>query len=169
VSDLIALGLGSNLPDRFSNLSWAMQALGRTSGIRLMDVSSVYETIAVGAPGHKPYLNAVCTLTTELDPHSMLRTLNRLESLRGRSDSKRDAPRSLDIDILLWGTRVIESDLLRVPHPRMHKRAFVLVPLDETAPRMIHPTSGLTVAELKSAILVGHPAIRRIERGLEVS
>jgi 2-amino-4-hydroxy-6-hydroxymethyldihydropteridine diphosphokinase len=169
VTELVAIGLGSNLPDRLSNLRWAVDKLARAPGTRLVRASSAHETAPVEAPGHGAYLNAVCTITTELDPLSLLRFANKLESMRGRSHGTRSGPRALDIDILLWGDRVIESKRLTIPHRRMHMRAFVLAPLCEVAPEIIHPIMGIAAAELERSVPSGHPAVRRLDRKLVVS
>ena len=166
MDDAVAIGLGSNLPDRLSNLRWAVDRLAHSARTRIERVSSVYETAAVGAPGHGPYLNAACIIKTDLDPVSLLTFCRMLEHQRGRTEKDRSSPRALDVDILLWGRRTIESRVLTVPHRRMCTRAFVLFPMSEIAPEMIHPMAGMTMREMRASIPAGHPAITRIEHRL---
>jgi 2-amino-4-hydroxy-6-hydroxymethyldihydropteridine diphosphokinase len=130
VTERIHLGLGSNLGDRLENLRRAVEALeGR--GVRLVRSSRVYETEPVGGPPQPEYLNAVVEVATELEPRDLLRVCLELETELGRIRGERWGPRTIDIDLLTYGEREIGESDLEVPHPRMHERAFVLVPLLE--------------------------------------
>ena len=125
------LGLGSNLGDRLTHLQHAIDALAGTSGITIVAVSSVYETAPVGGPEQDDYLNAVVAIDTDLDPHELLAAAMNVEQREDRIRSVRWGPRTLDVDVLLFGVERIETPDLVVPHPRMHERAFVLAPLLE--------------------------------------
>lgn len=129
------LGLGSNLGDRRRFLKEAVETLEAAG---LVGVSQVYETEPVGGPGgQKPYLNLVVELDTDLTARALLGVCHRLESAAGRVRSKRWGPRTLDVDIL-WidGVEIDETDL-QIPHPRMHKRRFVMAPLRDLAPDLV--------------------------------
>ena len=126
----IYLGLGSNLGDRLANLSRAVDAL-EERGVHLKRSSRVYETEPVGGPVQPPYLNAVVEVVTDLEPLELLGAALDSELELGRVRSERWGPRIIDIDLLTYGDREIDEPQLRVPHPRMHDRAFVLVPLLE--------------------------------------
>jgi 2-amino-4-hydroxy-6-hydroxymethyldihydropteridine diphosphokinase len=142
----VYLGLGSNLGDRKQNLS---QALGLLSThVMIEKASSVYETEPVGYKDQPLFLNAVCRISTELNPKQLLRLAKKIEAKLGRKPGFPNAPRPIDIDILLYGDEVFSSKELTVPHLRLAERAFVLVPLSEIAPNLIHPGSRKTVREL---------------------
>jgi 2-amino-4-hydroxy-6-hydroxymethyldihydropteridine diphosphokinase len=142
----VYLGLGSNLGDRKQNLS---QALGLLSThVMIEKASSVYETEPVGYKPQPLFLNAVCRISTELNPKQLLRLAKKIEAKLGRKPGFPNAPRSIDIDILFYDEEVLSSKELTIPHPRVTERAFVLVPLAEIAPNLIHPGSRKTVREL---------------------
>jgi 2-amino-4-hydroxy-6-hydroxymethyldihydropteridine diphosphokinase len=129
------VGLGSNLGDRRARIEAAFDALAALPGTELLARSSLYESAPVDAGGGD-YLNAVARLRTTLEPLALLRALQAIEAAAGRERSYPNAPRNLDLDLLLHGDRVIESDALVLPHPRMHQRAFVVMPLLELAPNL---------------------------------
>jgi 2-amino-4-hydroxy-6-hydroxymethyldihydropteridine diphosphokinase len=142
------VALGSNLGDREAHLRGALAGLAASPGIALAAVSRLYETEPLGPP-QGPYLNAVAALDTAQDAHALLARLQQLERAAGRTrGAERLAPRTLDLDLLLYGDARIDEPALQLPHPRLHERAFVLVPLAELAPELVHPRLGLTVAEL---------------------
>ena len=130
--ETVAIGLGANLGDARATLAWAMQQLAAHPAVQLQRVSSLYRTRPVDAEG-PDYLNAVALLTTSLDPHALLGLLQGLEQQAGRERPYRNAPRTLDLDLLLYGQRVLNTDHLTLPHPRLHQRRFVLEPLAEIA------------------------------------
>ena len=141
------VALGSNLGVRADYLRRALDALGERAG-PVTAVSSAYETDPAGITDQPVFLNAVCSLETGLGPGRLLETLLEIESDQGRVRTVKDAPRTLDLDLLLYEDRVIDEPGLQVPHPRMGERAFVLVPLAEIAPGLVHPVSRLTVREM---------------------
>lgn len=125
------LGLGSNLGDRLGNLTEAAARLSRARGIRALRSSRVYETDPVGGPEQPDYLNAVLEVDTMLTPRDLLEACLRVERDMGRVRDERWGPRTIDIDLLVYGTEEVHEDGLEVPHPRMHERGFVLIPLLE--------------------------------------
>lgn len=130
------LGLGSNLGDREAMLRAAIAALDATPDVRVTAVSSLYETPPWGPVPQGPYLNACVALDTTLSPRELLTLCLAIERDHGRERAIRWGPRTLDIDVLLYGDEAIDEEGLIVPHPRMTERAFVLVPLAEIAPEL---------------------------------
>ncbi len=140
------LGLGSNLGDRKQNLSKALELLSRQ--VAIDQLSSLYETEPVGFKDQPLFLNAVCRITTTLNPEKLLGCVKGIETAIGRTPSFPNAPRPIDIDILFYGERTARSEALTIPHPRLTQRAFVLIPLAEIAPDLVHPGKGKTIREL---------------------
>lgn len=136
--ETVAIGLGANLGDARATLAWAVQQLAAHPAVQLQRVSSLYRTHPVDAEG-PDYLNAVALLTTSLEPQALLGLLQGLEQQAGRERPYRNAPRTLDLDLLLYGQRVLNTDHLTLPHPRLHLRRFVLEPLAEVAPHLHVP------------------------------
>jgi 2-amino-4-hydroxy-6-hydroxymethyldihydropteridine diphosphokinase len=126
------LGLGSNLGDRLANLQRAVEMLGTTDGVTVVRSSRIYETAPVGPP-QPDYLNAVVEVQTTLEPHDHLDAGLEVERRMGRVRPERWGPRVIDVDVLTFGEHEIDEPGLIVPHPRMHDRAFVLIPLLELA------------------------------------
>jgi 2-amino-4-hydroxy-6-hydroxymethyldihydropteridine diphosphokinase len=141
----VFLGLGSNLGDRAGFLDQAVVALAALGKVA---ASPWYETAAVGLPGAPAFLNGVVRLETDLAPDELLRQTREVERRLGRDPLRRAGPRTMDIDILLYGRQVVSRPGLIIPHPRLHQRAFVLVPLADLAPSLVHPVLGKTVAAM---------------------
>ena len=144
------LGLGSNLGNRQGNLNRALDFLSQR--LRVERVSSVYDTERIGNVKQPCFLNLVCQVNTRLAPIALLTLAKGIESKLGRVSGKSNAPRSIDIDILFYGNQVIETPELVIPHPRLTERAFVIVPLAEIAPNLVHPVSGKTIEELLEGV-----------------
>ena len=144
-----AIGLGSNMGDRRRHLDEATTALSDLGEI--IAVSSYYETAPIGGPEQGEYLNAVVVIRTDVDPTGVLRLLLDIERRHDRQRSEKDGPRTLDLDLLLYGNRVIDEPGLSVPHPRMTERRFVLEPLVEAWPGARLP-EGTEVAALLPAV-----------------
>lgn len=142
----VYLGLGSNLGERQENLDRALGLLSQRLGS--LQISSVYDTEPIGNINQPRFLNMVCQAYTGLAPMELLTLVKGIELKIGRAPSKPNAPRPIDIDILFYGDQVIEAPELVIPHPRLTERAFVLVPLDEIAPDLVHPVNGKMVKEL---------------------
>jgi len=136
------VGLGSNLGDRLANLSRAVELLAARPGLRVERSSRVYVTEPVGGPPQPEYLNAVVEVQTTLSPHDLLAACMDVEQRMGRVRAERWGPRIIDIDVLTYDEEEVDEPDLVVPHPRMHERAFVLVPLLELDPDPLIPGRG---------------------------
>ncbi|MBN1882745.1 MAG: 2-amino-4-hydroxy-6-hydroxymethyldihydropteridine diphosphokinase [Deltaproteobacteria bacterium] len=142
------LGFGSNLGDRRKQILGAMELLDAAEGISVVSRSSLYETEPVGETDQPPFLNAAAGVETELSPRELLVLIWEIEKTIGRTPTYRWGPREIDIDIVLFENFIIDEEGLSIPHPRMHERPFVLVPLSEIAPEAVHPILGETIEEL---------------------
>ena len=154
-TNLAYIGIGANLGDARANVVDALARLRLLPDSALLAVSSLYRTAPLDAGGDD-YINAVASIETRLDPAQLLQALHAIESAHGRERPYRNAPRTLDLDLLLYGAEQIDSAALQVPHPRMGLRAFVLVPLLELAPDIVipglGPARGLAAAVTAQAI-----------------
>lgn len=153
------LSLGSNLGDREENLRDAIASLGELGEVAA--VSSLYETEPVEVVAQPWFLNCAVTLVTERMPRQLLAALLKIEQTMGRRRTQVKGPRIIDIDILLFGSSVVETPQLIIPHPAMHERRFVLEPLAEIAPDARHPIFKRTARELRDALPPG-PAVKKV-------
>lgn len=155
----VYLSLGSNLDDRAANLRTALEKLAHFGTINA--VSAFYETEPVGLTAQPWFLNCAAKLDTEKMPRQLITGILNVEQEMGRQRKQKNGPRIIDIDLLLFGTSVIEMAGLTVPHPRMHERRFVLEPLAEIAPDVRHPVFKRSVRELRDALPPGQ-TVRRV-------
>lgn len=125
------IGIGSNLGDRDKNIQDAIQKLRDTSGVEVKRVSRIYETDPVGGPPQPKYMNGVIEIETELEPRQLLFATQKIENELGRKRMMKDGPRTIDLDILAYGDKEINEPDLKIPHPRMKERDFVLKPLND--------------------------------------
>ena len=146
----VAIALGSNLGDRDAHLQFAVRRL--ESLLQSLTVSRFRETAPVGVGAQPSYLNGAAVGTTVLDPLALLEALRAIEEERGRERPFRWAPRTLDLDLILYADATIDTARLTVPHPRFRDRAFVLEPLAEIAPDLVDPVTGRSVGELWAAL-----------------
>ena len=142
------IGIGSNLGDKRHNCLTAIERIEQIPGCQVTGCSDWYLTKPVGVEGQEWYVNGVVSLSTKMPPRDLMRRLLRIESDMGRIRTKRWEPRIIDLDILLYGHEIINEEDLTVPHPLMHLRKFVLVPLVQLAPDLIHPSLGVSMVEL---------------------
>ena len=136
------IGIGSNLEDPRAQVVLAFEELARVPDTRAIARSSLYRTAPIGRTAQPDFINAVAAVETQLSPDALLRELQAIEARHGRERSLPNAPRTLDLDLLLYGDARIAKPGLTVPHPRMHERAFVLQPLLEIAPQVQIPQRG---------------------------
>jgi 2-amino-4-hydroxy-6-hydroxymethyldihydropteridine diphosphokinase len=144
----VYIGVGANLGDRKSSFEFAAQSLLADDRISDLRFSPVYETEPVGGEGQPQYWNAVWSFVTELSPKDLLRGMHEIETRAGRKRITRNEARVLDLDILFYGNETREEKNCTIPHPRLHERAFVLVPFCDLAPGFIHPVLKRTIRVL---------------------
>jgi len=159
VGETAYLSLGSNLGDRAANLREALAQLDVAG--RLLAVSAFYETLPVDVPDQPWFLNCVAAIETDKTPRELLQLALRVETAMGRLRVREKGARKIDIDIVLFGDWVVDEPGLKIPHPAMHQRRFVLEPLAEIAPDVRHPVLGKTAQELLAA-LAGGQTVRRL-------
>lgn len=147
------LGLGSNVGDKRRNLDEARRQLEGSPGISVLKVSSYRKTEPVGGPPQDNFLNAAMEIETTLAPEELLKRCLEIEAAMGRRRQVHWGPRIMDIDILIYDKLVLDSPTLKIPHPLMHLRRFVLEPLSEFAPDMLHPAKNKTMLQLLRDLL----------------
>ncbi len=152
----VFIGLGSNIGDRKKNIAEAINLLSNSPDVKLEKTSSLYITEPIGYVGQDWFLNSVVEITTSLSPRDLLYQCQAIEEQMGRVRTMQWGPRIIDLDIILYGDEVIEDDELIIPHPNMHKRRFVLLPLVEIAPDVLHPKLNKTASELLQVLKDGH-------------
>lgn len=156
----VYLSLGSNLGNRSENLNRALELLGELGQVAA--ISSFYETEPVEVTAQPWFLNCAAKLETEKMPKQLMKCILDLERKMGRRRVQKKGPRNIDIDILLFGTSIVQTEGLTIPHPALHERRFVLEPLAEIAPEVRHPVLKRTVRELRDALPLGQN-VRRIK------
>ena len=144
---LVYLSLGSNLGNRSKNLLTAIKLL-KEGGFAVIKTSYIYETSPWGTTKQPNFLNLVLKGKTKLSPEGLLKEIQNIEKTMGRASTEKWGPRIIDIDILFYNKEVINIPALQIPHPQLHKRAFVLIPLKEIAPRLMHPILKQTVKQM---------------------
>ncbi len=148
MSKTVYIGVGSNLGDKLENCLKAIEMVDNISGCRLIAQSDFFRTEPVGVEGHDWYVNGVISIEADIPAHQLLNSLLAIEAGLGRERKKKWDPRTIDLDILLLGQDIIEENDLTVPHPFMHSRKFVLVPMVQLSPDLVHPTLGKTMTDL---------------------
>jgi len=151
---IVFLALGSNLGDREKNLEAAISAL-KAQG-ELLAKSRIYETEPVGYAGQPAFLNQVCKLAMKYSPTELLEVTQRIERELGRKPTFPSGPRIIDIDVLFYGERIIHATNLDIPHPKIPERRFVLIPMCDIAPDLVHPELGKTMRELADRLTDSH-------------
>ena len=164
MSGEIYIALGSNLGDRQANLEEALRRL--PPAVRVMAVSALYESEPQPPAPPPDYLNAACRVETELTPRELLRHLKAIEKAMGREEGPRWAPRPIDLDIILYGDQILDEPDLRVPHPRLTERSFVLRPVLDIDPELMHPATGERLSALADR-LPADVLVRIAEQGWE--
>lgn len=162
----VVYAIGSNLGDRLANLQGAVDGIKDTPDVIVVDISSVYETDAVGGPADSPrFLNMVVVAETTLEPRTLLERALAIEDAYGRDRTERWAPRTLDVDLIIVGNSVVDEPDLTLPHPFAHDRAFVLVPWAEVDPRGEIPGHGNVVERARQVDLSG--VVRRNDLAID--
>jgi 2-amino-4-hydroxy-6-hydroxymethyldihydropteridine diphosphokinase len=146
------IGIGSNLGDALQNCKHAVESLSYIEGVILIQTSSFYETEPVGIEEQNYFVNTVAEIKTKLIVRDLWEALQKIEKSMGRKRGAKGGPRIIDLDLLFYGNDIIQDAGLTVPHPELHKRRFVLEPLNEIASYFIHPTFGISVRGLKSRL-----------------
>ncbi len=154
------VALGSNLDNPKMQIQDAFAELDEIENTRLLQTSSLYASAPWGYTDQPDFVNAVASVETELPARLLLDELLKIETWHGRERSFANAPRTLDLDIALYGNEIVDEERLKIPHPRMHERAFVLLPLAEIAPKLVIPGQGAIATLLERC---NDPSLKRIE------
>lgn len=148
MSKTVYIGVGSNLGDKLGNCLKAIERVDNISGCRLTGQSDFFRTEPVGVEGHDWYVNGVISIQADIPAHQVLNSLLAIEAGLGRERKKKWDPRTIDLDVLLFGQDIIDENDLTIPHPLMQSRKFVLVPMVQLSPDLVHPTLGKTMSDL---------------------
>ena len=159
----VYIGIGSNMGDPRGNCLDAIERIGRIENCRIISVSALYLTKPVGDRGQEWYTNCVVSISTGLPAHDLLKRLLGIEAEMGRVRTVRWGPRIIDLDILLYGQDMINDEELKVPHPMMHLRRFVMAPMSDIGKDLIHPVLGKTMIELLRELPDNGQEIIRLE------
>jgi len=151
---VVYIGLGSNLGDKKENLEEAIKMLESADGVHITRMSSLYQTEPWGVKDQNDFLNQVVEIETELPALTLLHLLQNIEIDMGRRRGAKWGPRNIDLDILLYGDEVLQSEELQVPHAHMRERLFVLIPLQEINPEIVFPDDGTSLGEVLVRVLV---------------
>lgn len=160
----VYIGLGSNIGEKAKNLEKALDEINLINGIKIDGVSSLYSTSPWGKTDQEDFVNQVVRITTSIGPIELLHILQKIEIKMGRQRKEKWGPRIIDLDILLYGDEVIDSAELKIPHPYMRERLFVLIPLQEIDAEIIFPDDGTTLEEVlvRDKARDGNEKIRRM-------
>jgi 2-amino-4-hydroxy-6-hydroxymethyldihydropteridine diphosphokinase len=161
VDKTVYLSLGSNVGDRVANIAHAIERLREFA--RVDAVSALFETEPVEVTDQPWFINCAVAMTTQLTPQQLIASLLEIERHMGRQRTQPKGPRSIDLDILLFDEDIVNTELLTIPHPAMHQRRFVLEPLAEIAPRVMHPILQQSIAALRHSLPPGPPVVRRFQ------
>jgi 2-amino-4-hydroxy-6-hydroxymethyldihydropteridine diphosphokinase len=161
---LVYIGIGSNLGDKVANCLRAITAIVADRRNRIVRCSPLYQTEPVGKKEQDWFVNGAFAVETSMEPRELLDFLLAIEKMMGRVRGERWGPRVIDLDILIFGNEVINQGDLQIPHPRLHERRFVLVPLWDIAPHLVHPLLGKTISQILSA-LPGEEKVLPLEEG----
>lgn len=161
---LTYIGIGSNIGDRLTNCRQAIQAIGAEKGNKIVACSSFYFTEPVGIKDQNWFVNAVIAVETTFSPYQLIDFLMNVEKNMGRERKERWGPRIIDLDILFYENLICQENHLQIPHPEIAKRRFVLLPLKDIAPHLVHPILGKTVSELLDELPPGERVIPLLEK-----
>ncbi len=159
----VIISLGSNLGDRLNNIKSTIKKI-KEKNIKILSISSIYETEPVDTLEDLKFLNCIISLSTPLNPYELLEVFQNIEKEMGRNRTHKNSPREIDIDILFFEDKIIETPNLIVPHPEIEKRKFVLIPLNEIHPEFKHPIIGSTIKEILKNCNERHGVLKILDK-----
>jgi 2-amino-4-hydroxy-6-hydroxymethyldihydropteridine diphosphokinase len=157
------IGIGSNIGDSQRNCHEAVERIGASDGCRVISVSSLYLTEPLGVEAQEWYINGVVSISTAMPARDLLKSLLQIEADMGRVRTVKWGPRVIDLDILLLGQDIVDETAVKIPHPMMHLRKFVMAPMADLAPEVVHPVLRKTMTELFMEIADGGEIIKKLE------